>query len=68
MKPFFIMRTAAEQDRQEAAGDWCQAQKEAVLLLSVYVAEMIYYLGVQAASKYQAIQQERLLGPQIIWL
>ena len=41
-------------------------KRKAVLLLSVYVAQMIYYLVVQTASKYQSIRQERLPGPQII--
>lgn len=59
------MRMAAERDRQEAADDCCQAQKKSCLT-AVHVAQMIYYLVVQTASKYQAIQQERLPGPQII--
>lgn len=60
------MRMAAEQDRQEAADDWCQAQKKSSYHYLSNVAQMIYYLVVQTASKYPAIQQERLPGPQII--
>lgn len=41
-------------------------KRQTVLLLPAYVAQMIYYLVVQTASQYQAIEQERLHGPQII--
>lgn len=60
------MRMAAEEDRQEAADDRCQAQKKSCLIAVSLCSSDDLLLVVQTVSKYQAIQQERLPGPQII--
>lgn len=43
-------------------------RRKAVILLSIHGVQMIYYLLLQTASKYQAIQQEGFPSCQIVWL